>query len=144
MKSLVKLLEEEVSRWPNVTLHTHRFGGTEFRLGHAEVGHVHIGGIVDIPFTRPIHDALLTDGLAETHQWVPDSGWVTFRMHTERDLEHALWLMRLSYLRYTLKNAEDPRAQLDTESEQLRLNNSFKSLFAAFLPGAEKAVASRN
>ena len=142
MSPLVKRLEQELSRWPGVTLHAYRFGGTEFRLGHAEVGHVHVGGIVDIPFPGPIHDELLVEGLAQRHQWVPDSGWTTFRMHTERDLEHALWLMRLSYLRYVLKTADAARAQFDKESEQLGLNDSFKSLLAAFLRRAEKAAAS--
>ena len=143
MSSQVKRLEEEVSRWAGITVDAHRFGGTEFRLGHAEVGHVHVGGIVDIPFPRPIHDALLADRHAQTHHWVPDSGWVTFRMHTDRDLKHALWLMRLSYLRYTLKTAEDPRAQFDQESERLHLTDSLKSLLAAFLPRAGKSGGDR-
>lgn len=141
MTSHVKRLEEEVSRWPGISVHSHRFGGTEFRFGHAEVGHVHIGGIVDIPFPRAIHDALLAERLAQTHQWVPDSGWITYRMRTERDLEHALRLMRLSYLRYTLKNADDPRAHLDKEVEKLRLNDSFKSLLEAFLPRQQASAA---
>jgi hypothetical protein len=32
-------------------------------------------------------------------------GWITFRIRSEEDLKHALWLMRLSYLRYGLKTA---------------------------------------
>src|SRR5213080_1043036 len=82
-------------------------GNSLFRK--AEVGHIHIGGIVDIPFTRPIHDALLAEGLAEEHRWVPNSGWITFRIRADHDLKHALWLMRLSYLRYALKSATEPR-----------------------------------
>ena len=56
-------LEDEISGWPNVSVHPHRFGATEFRFGSAEVGHVHTGGIVDIPFPRSIRDALLAEGL---------------------------------------------------------------------------------
>jgi hypothetical protein len=48
----LKKLEDEVSAWPNISIHPHRFGGREFRFGSAEVGHVHAGGIVDIPFPR--------------------------------------------------------------------------------------------
>jgi len=58
-------LEEEISGWPDISVHPHRFGGTEFRFGSAEVGHVHTGGIVDIPFPRSLRDALLAEGLAE-------------------------------------------------------------------------------
>jgi hypothetical protein len=109
MNKLVKL-EEEVSAWPSVSVHPHRFGGREFLFERAEVGHVHSNGIIDIPFTRPIHDLLLTEGLAEQHRWVPDSGWITFRIRNGQDVDHALWLMRLSYLRYALKKATAVRA----------------------------------
>jgi hypothetical protein len=86
MKNLKKL-EEEVSAWGNVTVHPHRFGGRELLFGTAEVGHVHTGGIVDIPFPRSIRDALLAEGLAEEHRWVPNSGWITFRIRSEEDLQ---------------------------------------------------------
>jgi Family of unknown function (DUF5519) len=130
----LKKLEEGVSLWSNVSTHPHRFGGTEFRFGNAEIGHVHTGGIVDIPFTRPVHDALLSEGLAEEHRWVPNSGWVTFHMRSEEDLSHALWLMRLSYLRHALKEAADPRRLFEQESEELRLSHRFKSLLEPFVP----------
>ena len=121
-------LEETVAAWPNISVHAHRFGGTEFRLGNAEVGHVHPGGIVDIPFPRPIRDALLEEGLAREHRWVPNSGWTTFHARTEHDLQHALWLMRLSYLRYALKTAADPRELLERENDALHLTPRFQSL----------------
>ena len=59
-----KRLEEVVGSWPRISIHRHRFGGREFLLGSAEVGHVHENGIVDIPFPRPIRDALLAENLA--------------------------------------------------------------------------------
>ena len=133
MKHLKKL-EEEVSMWPHISVQSHRFGGREFLFGKAEVGHVHIGGAVDIPFTRPIGDALLAEALAEEHRWVPNSGWITFRIRREQDFKHALWLMRLSYLRYWLKTATDPRKLFEEESEELRLSPQFKSLLERFLP----------
>jgi hypothetical protein len=130
-------LEEQVSAWPQVSIHPHRFGGREFRFGSAEVGHVHTGGIVDIPFPRPVRDALLAEGLAEEHHWVPNSGWVSFRIHGAEDLKHALWLMRLSLLRYLLKVATEPRRLLDEESRELRLSPGFKSLLEPFLKTAK-------
>ena len=130
----MKKLEAEVSAWPNVSEHPHRFGGREFLVGSAEVGHVHGGGIVDIPFPRSIHDVLLANGLAEEHHWVPDSGWITFRVRNDDDLKHALWLMRLSYLRYALKTAIDPRALFERESSELRLSSQVKSLIEPFVP----------
>ncbi len=130
MKHLKKL-EEEVSGWPHISVHPHRFAGREFRFLSAELGHVHTGGIVDIPFPRSIHDALLAKGLAQEHRWVP----------SEKDLKHALWLMRLSYLRYALKRAADPRELFEQESKQLCLSPQFKSLLEPFVPKTANRVS---
>jgi hypothetical protein len=140
MKHLKKL-EDEVSAWPHVSIHPHRFGGKEFRFRSAEVGHVHTGGLVDIPFPRSVHDALLAAGLAEEHRWVPNSGWMTFHVRSDADLKHALWLMRLSYLRYALKTAPDARKLLEQESEELGLGPQFRSLLEKFVPSARQVLA---
>lgn len=133
MTKHLKMLEEEVSAWPGILVHPHRFGGKEFLFGSAEVGHMHEGGVVDIPFPRPVRDALLAERLAEEHRWVPDSGWITFRVRSDEDLQRAVWLMRLSYLRYTLKTAADPHKLLGQESERLRLSSQFKLLLEPFV-----------
>ena len=127
-------LEHEISAWPEVSVHPHRFGAREFRFRAAEIGHVHTGGVVDIPFPRAVHDALLGDGLAEEHRWVPNSGWITFRIRQPEDFKHALWLMRLSYLRYALKTAADPHKAFEQESEELKLSHNYKSLLETFIP----------
>ncbi len=126
-------LEREVSSWPEVSTRPHRFGGKEFRFKSAEVGHIHKGGIVDIPFPRSLRDELLAGGLAEDHRWVPNSGWITFHVRGEEDLGHAIWLMRLSYLRYALKTATDAREILDRYGAELQLSNKFKSLLEPFV-----------
>jgi luciferase-like monooxygenase len=138
---LLDELERHVSSWCEVSAHPHGFGGREFRFRAAEIGHVHTGDIVDIPFPRAIRDALLDEGLAEEHRWVPHSGWITYRVRGEDDLQHALWLMRMSYLRYVLKAAADPRALLERESEQLHLSPRLKALVAAFLPRSAKRAS---
>jgi Family of unknown function (DUF5519) len=129
----LKKLEDVVSAWPNLSVHPHRFGGPEFRFGHAEMGHVHMGGIVDIPFPRSIRDALLAEGLAEEHHWVPNSGWISFHVRSEADLNHALWLMGLSYVRYALKISTDPHRLLEQETERLHLSPQLRSLLDAFV-----------
>jgi hypothetical protein len=131
---LLKRLEETVASWPRISVHAHRFGGREFRFANAEVGHVHYRGIVDIPFPRSIRDALLTEELAEEHRWVPNSGWITFRIQSERDLQHAVWLMRLSYFRYALKTAGDPREMFAEAIRELKLNAQSISLLEQFVP----------
>jgi luciferase-like monooxygenase len=138
---LHRKLEEEVSKWLNVSVHPHRFGGMEFRFRDAEVGHVHTNGILDIPLPRSVRDALLAEGLAEEHHWVPNSGWITFKIRSEENLTHALWLMRLSYLRYALKTAIDPRKLFEQQSEELGLNPHFKSLIEPLVPETPKQVS---
>jgi luciferase-like monooxygenase len=130
----LKRLEDEVSAWPNVSVHPHRFGGREFRFGRAEIGHVHKDGTVDIPFPRAVRDALLEEGQAEEHRWVPDSGWTTFRVRHEAEVGHAVGLMRVSYLRYALKSACDPHEFLKQESETLHLSPRLISLLEIFAP----------
>jgi hypothetical protein len=137
----MRKLEEQVGAWPHVSVHPHRFGGREFRIGNAELGHLHIGGTVDIPFPRAVRDALLADGLAEEHRWVSNSGWTAFHVRSEGDLQHALWLMRLSYLRYALKTASDPGAMLEQESDGLGLSTHLRSLLQQHLPTKELATA---
>jgi hypothetical protein len=140
----LKSLEADISAWPDVDVHPHRFGGREFRFKSAEIGHIHDNGIVDIPFPRPVRDALLADGLAEEHRWVPNSGWVTFQISREEDVKHAAWLMRLSYLRYKLKAAAEPLSLLEHESEELHLTARLKSLFTQLLPAtAGRALEAR-
>src|SRR6202035_5697459 len=138
----LKEMEDEVSTWPNISVHPHRFGGREFRFGSAEVGHIHIGGGVDISFPRKVRDALLAEGLAEEHRWVPNSGWTTFHVRSEENFKHAVWLLRLSYLRYAMKAAPDPRELLDRQSQELDLSPHFRSLLKALLTATATRVSS--
>jgi hypothetical protein len=141
MKPQMEKLESEISEWPHISVHPHRFGGREFRFRSAEVGHTHVGGVVDIPFPLSIRNALLAEGLAEEHHWVPDSGWITFPIRDERDVQHARWLMRLSYLRYALKSDLNPRKLLEEESVELRLSPRFTSLLTRFIPSGASSVS---
>jgi len=119
--------QDELSGWEQVSIHPHRFGGKEFRLGNAEVGHLHSDGVLDIPFTRKIRDELLHEELAERHRWLPDSGWTTFRIRSAADVKHAVWLMRLSYLRYMLR--KNPHSAVCTlERRDLHLSPELDSL----------------
>jgi hypothetical protein len=132
-------IEQQVCSWPNASSHPHRFLAREFRFANAEIGHIHAGGVVDIPFPRSVHDLLLADGLVEKHRWVPNSGWITFRIRSAEDVQRALWLMRLSYLRYALKKADDPHRVLEDFSEELQLSDRLKSLFEALVPKSAAA-----
>ncbi|MCH7824530.1 MAG: DUF5519 family protein [Acidobacteria bacterium] len=86
-----------VSGWPGVTSGAHRFGGTEWRLGGREIGHIHGDELVDIRFPKRLRDELVAAHRAEAHHGRPDSGWVTLRLETDDDLKWAVVLLRSSY-----------------------------------------------
>jgi hypothetical protein len=134
MGALAKKLEAEVAGWPHVSVAPHQFAAKEFRFHKAEIGHVHFWGDVDIPFPRTLHDLLLAEGRAQRHRWLPDSGWVTFHLHDEADVERAVWLMRLSYLRYALKAAVDAERVLAEETARLQLSPTLAALMNQFVP----------
>ncbi|HLW47710.1 MAG TPA: luciferase family protein [bacterium] len=90
-------IKNTVSGWDGVTAHAHRFGGTEFRLGSREIGHVHGDGLVDIPFPTKVRNEIVAAGEAQAHHVLPESGWVSFYIREPRDVERAIGLLRRSY-----------------------------------------------
>jgi hypothetical protein len=98
-------IEHEVASWEGVTVHEHRFGGVEFRLGKRELGHVHGDRLADLPFKRTVRDMLVETGRAQPHHVLPDSGWVSKRMDTDADVDEVIELFRLSYERALVARA---------------------------------------
>src|SRR5580704_16698029 len=87
----------EVASWDGVTIATHRFGGTEFRMGRRELGHIHGDYQADIPFPKTVRDKLVSENKAEPHHILPQSGWITFRFVKKEDVQRGLDLFRMSY-----------------------------------------------
>ncbi len=92
------VIHEAISHWPGVSAHPHRFGGREYRLGNREIGHVHGGWLVDIPFPKKVRDEIVLHGEAEAHHILPESGWVSIYLRSETDVDRAIVLLRGSYL----------------------------------------------
>jgi luciferase-like monooxygenase len=90
-------IKNTVSVWDGVTAHAHRFGGTEFRLGSREIGHVHGDGLVDIPFPTKVRNEIVSAGEASPHHVLPESGWVSFYIQKPEDVKRAIGLLRRSY-----------------------------------------------
>jgi hypothetical protein len=83
--------------WPGIEAHPHRFGGTEYRLGAREIGHVHGDELLDVPFPKRVRDRVIAEGRARPHHVLPESGWVSFYLRQEADVERAIALLRESY-----------------------------------------------
>ena len=87
----------EVSRWEGIEVKPHRFGGTEFRVGRRELGHVHGDHQADIVFPMYVRNRLIEERRVEPHHVLPESGWITFRFRKEEDVDAAIELFRMSY-----------------------------------------------
>jgi len=46
---ILEKISKEIMNWPGVTTDQHRFGGTEFRIGKREIGHIG-DRLADLPF----------------------------------------------------------------------------------------------
>lgn len=95
-----------------LTAHPHRFGGTEYRVGKREIGHIHGDSLVDIPFPKRVRDEVVGAGLAEPHHVLPDSGWVSLYLREPADIETAIELLQRSFQLATNKwSAEQAETQ---------------------------------
>jgi len=114
-RSLAERVEQALTRWPGVTASPHRFGGREFRIGRRELGHLHEfpdgDRSADLPFPRRVRDALIAEGRAVRHHWLPESGWVSVPIRGAQDLPALLELFRLNYERPWLDRGRSGGAQ---------------------------------
>lgn len=97
VKGAGQQIYDAVTRWEEIEHAPHRFGGTEFRVGCREVGHVHGDTLVDIPFPLRVRDELVKSGDAEPHHVLPKSGWVSIFLRNPGDVDRAIRLLRKSY-----------------------------------------------
>ena len=149
MRELLQQISDAVLGWPQVTAGPHRFGGTEYRFDQAEIGHIHRDGTLDTPYPMPVRNELIAEGMVEKHHFLPESGWVTFHV-SPTNLKCGLWLLRLSYLRYAVREAgrvdgwDSPRAgSLVKELQQTAGPDLFVSIQSTLrIPGAETKLQS--
>lgn len=97
MKGAQARITQAVTSWESVTVAPHRFGGVEYVIGTREIGHIHSDHLVDIPFPKKVRDEIVAAGRAQPHHILPDSGWVSFYLRQENDVEKALTLLHESY-----------------------------------------------
>lgn len=96
---ILEKISKEILNWPRVTIDQHRFGGTEFRIGKREMGHIHGNRLADLPFPMQIRNQLIESGRASSHHVLPKSGWVSKWIRGEDDLSEVVELFRMQYER---------------------------------------------
>ena len=90
-------ITQAVTAWAGVTAKPHRFGGVEYVIGKREIGHIHGDHLVDIPFPKKVRDEIVASGRAQPHHILPETGWVSFYIREENDMEKAITLLHESY-----------------------------------------------
>ena len=117
MEDIRDRIEREVGSWEGVTVHEHRFGGVEFRLGRRELGHLN-DSWADLPFTSRIREMLVETGRATPHRFGV-KGWVSHELDDE-----VIELFRLSYERARVaqsvaeQRGETSRVDVPTRDDQ--------------------------
>ena len=127
-REMIEQVVAAVASWQGVESAPHRFGGVEWRLGRVEIGHAHTFGLVDIPYTRAIRDVLIEQGRAEPHHILPETGWISFYVNEEADIERAIWLARLSYIHKGLRRL--PGVDFEALIEPLDPGEELRALLA--------------
>ena len=92
-----KTITNTLFTWDGIESHPHRFGGTEFCIGKREIGHIHGDSLVEIPFPKKVRDEIVAAGEAQPHHILPETGWVSFYLKEEGDVEKAIILLHRSY-----------------------------------------------
>lgn len=90
-------ITQAVSTWEGVTAQPHRFGGVEYVIGKREIGHIHGDHLMDIPFPKKVRDEIVAAGRAQPHHILPETGWISFYLRAEGDVEKAITLLRESF-----------------------------------------------
>jgi Luciferase len=90
-------IKNSVMKWKDISFMQHRYGGTEFKLGNREIGHIHGNYMVDIPFTKKVKNEIISAKLANVHHILPESGWISKYLKTPEDVDVAIDLLKRSY-----------------------------------------------
>ena len=109
--SIAAQIQHEVGSWPQVRVDVYSHGMIFFHVGSREIGHFHGDRLADLPFPVRIREELVTYGKASLHYLHPKTGWITYYMKSEQDIEPVVELFRLNYHRPWLeKDQQSPRA----------------------------------
>ena len=76
----------------------HRFGGLEFRYQGKEIAHMHSNGLLDILFPRNFSSFLIERGVTGLHHVYPASGWTSFMIRGNTNVEFCFQLINYKLL----------------------------------------------
>ena len=129
MKSRKELNEElrqrilnlsEATERPNAGIHD-----DAFFVGRTMFMHIHGHGHCDIRLSKADQGRVLAEGKARPHRWSPETGYVTFLVKDERDLEPAMELIRMSH-RYVADKNDALQKEVNEDNGQREEKQTLK------------------
>ncbi len=97
VKGAQNTITKAMTALAGVIVAPHRFGGVEYVIGKREIGHIHGDHMVDIPFPKKVRDEIVAAVRAQPHHILPETGWVSFYLRQDDDVEKAITLLHESY-----------------------------------------------
>jgi len=97
VKGAQESITKAMTALAGVTVAPHRFGGVEYGIGKREIGHIHGDHMVDMPFPKKVRDEIVAAGRAQPHHLLPETGWVSFYLRQQDDVEKAITLLYESF-----------------------------------------------
>ena len=142
---------EEVHRWPGVEMRPHRAStvdaepdGVEFRLFGRQFGHIHSDCGLHLSLTKALKASVLRERLAEPLPVAPSSGWAMFNPTCVSDVDHAIWLLRLNYVRLRRQRLTPAAAaSSDVLREHEAVLNTVSASVGAILQLTQQRAAKR-
>ena len=117
------LLDEPALQGVDVSLH--KFGGRQFNYGRKEIGHIHSNGILDLLFSIKMKKNLLAEGRIADHHVFANSGWTSFYIRSEQDVDKAVELLKMSLMHkeLTVRSSNPQYRSQNTTPEKSQLKN---------------------
>ena len=92
----INAIETAVRSWAGMRVGVHRLGGVGFFVRDKESSHIHGNGLLDCFVGRANRERLVATGRALPHHVFPNSGWISFWVRGEEDVQTALELIRIA------------------------------------------------
>lgn len=106
-QSIEQSIVSRVSEWDGVSVVEKNSGTTEFRFQADDFGHIDPDGSLDLPLSVAMREALVASGRTQLHPVYKKTGWTTYMIRDEGDVDEAVSLLRLAYVYYVLHTAQD-------------------------------------
>jgi hypothetical protein len=112
MKSRIELhqeLRQRILSLPDVTERQNAgIHEDAFFIGKKMFMHIHGHGHCDIRLSKSDQEWVLAESKARSHRWAPETGYVTFMVNNEEDLDRAMDLIRISHAHFAGSQGAPP------------------------------------